>query len=78
MGLGDRLGSIETGKWADCVILRGNPLTDIRNARNPRLVIKGGVVYDPGKLSKAVEGTIGPTNAADTVFWLGGAHGVFR
>jgi len=78
MGVGDRLGSIETGKWADCVILRGNPLADIRATRTPRLVIKGGIVYDPAKLTKAVEGTIGPMTPADTVFWLGGTHGVFR
>jgi imidazolonepropionase-like amidohydrolase len=78
MGLGDRLGSIETGKWADCVILRGNPLADILVTRTPRLVIKAGVVYDPAKLEKSVEGTIGPATAADTMFWLGGTHGVFR
>ncbi len=78
MGLGDRLGSIETGKWADAVIARGNPLADIRNMRFPRLVIKAGVVYDPAKLTKAVEGTIGPEVPADSVFWLGGTNGVYR
>ena len=55
-GMGDRLGSIEAGKWADLVIVRGNPLDDIRNVRNPRLVIKAGRVYDPATLMKSVEG----------------------
>src|SRR5262249_21686715 len=71
MGLGDRLGTIEAGKWADLVVVRGNPLDDIRRTRNPRVVIKAGRVYDPAALAKAVVGTIGPASAADTVAWLG-------
>ena len=69
MGVGDRLGSIEPGKWADLVILRGNPLQDIRRTRAPRLVIKAGRVYDPVALMKSVEGTIGPASAADSAAW---------
>ena len=69
MGLGDRLGSVETGKWADLVIVRGNPLADVRVMRTPRLVIKAGRRYDPQALMQAVEGTIGPTSAADSAAW---------
>jgi imidazolonepropionase-like amidohydrolase len=69
MGFGDRLGSIEPGKWADLVVVRGNPLQDIRRIRAPRLVIKAGRIYDPVALSKAVEGKIGPASAADTAVW---------
>jgi imidazolonepropionase-like amidohydrolase len=69
IGVGDRLGSIETGKWADLVIVRGNPLADIRAVRLPRVVIKNGVVYDPEGLMKSVEGKIGPASAADTAIW---------
>jgi len=69
MGLGDRLGSIEAGKWADLVIVRGNPVQDIRKARLPRVVIKAGRVYDPEQLMKSAEGKIGPTSAADTAAW---------
>jgi len=69
MGLGDRLGSIEPGKWADLVIVRGNPLQDIRRTRAPRVVIKAGRVYDPEALMKSVEGKIGPASAADSAAW---------
>jgi imidazolonepropionase-like amidohydrolase len=69
MGLGDRLGSIESGKWADLVVVRGNPLQDIRRTRLPRVVIKAGRIYDPAALMKSVEGKIGPASAADSAAW---------
>ncbi|MES2359266.1 MAG: amidohydrolase family protein [Gemmatimonadota bacterium] len=69
IGLGDRLGSIEAGKWADLVVVRGDPLADIRRVRLPRLVIKAGKIYDPQALMKSVEGKIGPASAADTAVW---------
>jgi len=33
MGLGDRLGSVSEGKTASLVLVRANPLEDIRNAQ---------------------------------------------
>jgi imidazolonepropionase-like amidohydrolase len=69
MGLGDRLGTIEAGKWADLVVVRGNPLADIRRMRLPRIVIKAGRVYDPAELMKSAEGKIGPTSDVDTAAW---------
>jgi len=69
MGLGDRLGSIEAGKWADLVVVRGNPLADIRRTRLPRIVVKAGRVYDPAALMASVEGKIGPTSASDSAAW---------
>lgn len=59
---GDKLGSIEAGKLADLFIIRGNPLRDIKNTRNVRVVMKSGVLYDPAELLKSVEGKIGPPN----------------
>jgi len=45
LGEGANLGSIEAGKLADLVIVGGDPLADIRNARKVRTVIKNGEVH---------------------------------
>jgi imidazolonepropionase-like amidohydrolase len=74
MGFGDRLGSIEAGKWADLVVVRGNPQADIRRTRLPRVVIKAGRVYDPVALMNSAEGKIGPASAADSAAWAPGGN----
>jgi len=61
LNAGDKLGSIEPGKFADLFIVRGNPLRDIRNTRHVRVVMKSGVVYDPAELLRSAEGKIGGT-----------------
>ena len=40
--MADRLGTIAPGKWADLVLLRGDPLQDIRNTRTIDMVIANG------------------------------------
>lgn len=54
MGLADKTGSIATGKNGDIIIVDGNPLTNIRNIRNVKVVIKAGKIYDPGTLHRMV------------------------
>jgi imidazolonepropionase-like amidohydrolase len=54
MGLGKQTGSITVGKNADIIIVDGNPLTNISNVRNVKVVIKAGKVYDPGTLHRMV------------------------
>jgi imidazolonepropionase-like amidohydrolase len=70
LGVGDRLGTIETGKLADLVVVAGNPLEDIRNTRNVQWVVKAGRVYDPDELLASVKGTIGPRNAEEELAWM--------
>jgi imidazolonepropionase-like amidohydrolase len=45
-GLGDRLGTIETGKSADLLVLDADPLEDIANLRKINQVIKDGRIVD--------------------------------
>jgi imidazolonepropionase-like amidohydrolase len=40
----DKIGSLETGKYADMVALDKNPLDDIRALRKPQMVFKQGAV----------------------------------
>jgi len=44
MGWSDRIGSIEKGKYADLVVVLGNPLTDITELQRVKLVMKGGKI----------------------------------
>jgi imidazolonepropionase-like amidohydrolase len=44
LGLGDRIGTIDAGKAADFVLVEGDPLTDIHDARRIVAVVKGGIV----------------------------------
>jgi imidazolonepropionase-like amidohydrolase len=50
---GDEFGTLEAGKAADLVILRGDPLADITQTTNIGHVVKAGVVFDPAELLEA-------------------------
>ena len=69
LGVDKQLGSIETSKLADLVVVRGNPLDDIKVARDIKLVVKEGAVYDPVKLLQSAEGKIGPVGPDDHADW---------
>jgi len=69
LAIDDRLGSIEAGKLADLVVVRGDPLDDIKVARNIRVVIKDGIAYDPAELLQSAEGKIGPAGPEDHADW---------
>ncbi len=51
LGLDQDLGSIESGKLADFVVLDANPLEKIENSESVDLVVKNGRAYRPGDLS---------------------------
>ena len=59
LGRDDRIGSVEAGKNADLVLMRGNPLDDVGAFREVRLVFKDGVGYDSERLFASVEGWVG-------------------
>lgn len=48
-------GSLEVGKLADAVIVRGDPLSDIRALRDIALVIKDGAIVDREALARRID-----------------------
>jgi imidazolonepropionase-like amidohydrolase len=52
MGMEDRLGSIEKGKVASMVLVRGDPLQDIRNAQQIEGVFLGGEYFSRQDLDR--------------------------
>jgi imidazolonepropionase-like amidohydrolase len=59
LGVQQKLGSVERGKLADLVVLKGDLSGDPKVIRNPTLVFKDGVGYDSAKLIASVEGRVG-------------------
>src|SRR5256712_12253787 len=56
LGVEQRLGTVERGKLADLVVLRGNLSAEPSVIRNVTLVFKDGVGYDSSKLIASVQG----------------------
>lgn len=54
MGLAGDVGTIETGKRADLVVLDADPLADIHNIRTGRWVVASGRLFDMATLRHAV------------------------
>jgi imidazolonepropionase-like amidohydrolase len=69
LGVNDRLGSVDAGKLADLVVVRGNPLEDIRNTRNVSLVVNNGTLYDPDGLKGPLKGRLGPAGPEERPLW---------
>lgn len=59
LGRLDRIGTVEAGKNADLVVVKGDPSTRIQDIENVEIVFKDGVGYDPAKLNASVRGMVG-------------------
>ena len=54
MGVDKELGTVEKGKRGDLVLINGDPLADIHNARNVEYVITNGTMYHTAELWQSV------------------------
>ncbi len=63
LGRGEDLGTLEPGRLADLLAVRGNPLRDPAVLRNPVLVMKGGEILDLEDLEERIQGTPAETGA---------------
>jgi imidazolonepropionase-like amidohydrolase len=71
LNMGHVLGTIEAGKYADMVVVLGNPLADITATRRVHRVIRSGEIYDPEALLDGVWGQLGPTGPDEADWWKG-------
>jgi imidazolonepropionase-like amidohydrolase len=59
LGVDAQLGSVEKGKIADLVVVRGDLTTDASAINNTVTVFKDGIGYDSAKLLASVKGRVG-------------------
>jgi hypothetical protein len=59
LGQQSHIGSIEVGKDADLMIVKGDPSKQITDIENVEIVLKDGVAYDSNKLLESVRGRYG-------------------
>lgn len=59
LGLQARIGSVQVGKDADLMIVKGDPSKTITDIENVEIVLKDGVAYDSNKLLESVRGRYG-------------------
>ena len=52
IGIGDKVGTVTAGKWADLIAVEGNPLDDVRRLETVAYVMKGGVVAKDARAKK--------------------------
>jgi imidazolonepropionase-like amidohydrolase len=59
LGVDGELGSVEAGKLADLVVIRGDPVANPAEIRNVTVVFKDGVGFDSARLIESVKETVG-------------------
>jgi imidazolonepropionase-like amidohydrolase/Tol biopolymer transport system component len=70
LGLDKDVGSLETGKLADLIVLDANPLTDIKNTQSIRYVMVNGRMYDVSNMAQLGN----HPKAAPAPFWRENAN----
>jgi len=76
LGESERIGTIERGKQADLVVLRGDLASDVNAIRHVEVVFKDGVGLNPGPLIEAEQGRVGPSSVKEFII-VGLAVGTF-
>jgi hypothetical protein len=59
LGEQSRIGSVESGKMADLMVVKGDPAKKIGDVNNVEIVFKNGIGYDTEKLIQSVQGLVG-------------------
>jgi imidazolonepropionase-like amidohydrolase len=59
LGKANRIGSVQVGKDADLMIVKGDPSTHITDIENVEIVLKDGTAWDSNKLLESVRGRYG-------------------
>jgi imidazolonepropionase-like amidohydrolase len=59
LGRANRIGTIQAGKDADLMIVRGDPSSNINDIENVEWVVQGGRVYDSAALLDSIKGSYG-------------------
>ncbi|WP_213807495.1 amidohydrolase family protein [Granulicella sp. dw_53] len=59
LGQQDHIGSVQVGKDADLMIVKGDPSVHITDIENVEIVLKDGTAYDSNKLLESVKGRYG-------------------
>jgi len=59
LGVADDVGSVEVGKRADLMVVKGDPWKDIADLQQVELVLKDGRAMSPAKLRASARGSVG-------------------
>ena len=65
LGMAESLGTVETGKLGDLILLDANPIANIRNTQQIRAGVANGRLYRRAELDRLVDGVEAPVEQVD-------------